>query len=60
MQQAVTIPAKARICNLYSIDDVITLDQQNLDLYTSASEYDEASFLKHFQHMKDTLPGETG
>ena len=32
--------------------------QQNLDLDTSASECDEVSFLKHFQHIKDTLPEE--
>ena len=58
LQQAITIPAKARICDLYSTDDVITQDQQNLDLDTSASECDEASFLKHFQHIRDTLPEE--
>ena len=58
LQQAVTIPAKARVCDLYSTNDVITLAQQNLDLDTSASECDEASFLKHFQHIKDTLPEE--
>ena len=44
--------------DLYSTDDVITLDQQNLDLDTSASECDEASFLKHFLHSRDTLPEE--
>ena len=58
LQQAVTIPGKARICDLYITDDVITLDQQNLDLDTPASECDEASFLKHFQHIRDTLPEE--
>ena len=57
LQQAVTIPTKARICGLYSTDDII-LDQLNVDFDTSASECDEYSFLKLFQHIKDTLPEE--
>ena len=52
LQQAVTIPAKARICDMYSTDDVITLDQQNLDLDTSAAECDEASFQAFPAHQE--------
>ena len=55
-QQAVAIPAKARICDLYSTDDVITLDQPGTGLPETASKDGNFSFLDNFEHLKETLP----
>ena len=58
LQQSVTIPAKARICDLYSTDDVITLDNPDTGAPTLLPGDKETSFLDHFNHIRETLPEE--
>ena len=58
LQQSVTIPAKARICDLYSTDDVITLDNPDTGAQTLLPGDKGTSFLDHFNHIKETLPEE--
>ena len=58
LQQAVTILAKARICDLYSTDDVITLDQQGTGLPENALKDGNSAFLDNFEQLKETLSEE--
>ena len=48
--QPVTIPAKARVCDLYSTEDVTPLEQDTGNMGTK-----EDSFLSNFKGMKDNL-----
>ena len=52
LDQMVTIPAKARICELYSTDDVSKLKQDGSDEEETSTQSD---FLHHFAHIQNTL-----
>ena len=52
LDQMVTIPAKARICELYSTDDVSKLKQDGSDEGETSTQSD---FLHHFAHIQNTL-----
>ena len=52
LDQMVTIPAKARICELYSTDDVSKLKQDGSDEGGTSTQSD---FLHHFAHIQNTL-----
>ena len=52
LDQMVTIPAKARICKLYSMDDVSKLKQDGSDEGETSTPSD---FLHHFAHIQHTL-----
>ena len=59
LSQDVTIPAKARICDLYSTEDVDLIeDNEGGGVSCIASSGSDADFLKNFLHMKDQLPVE--
>ena len=49
--QVVTIPAKAKVCELYSNEDVVGLDQG----VTETEQDDQPKFLANFGHLKDNL-----
>ena len=51
LDQTVTIPAKARLCELYSTDDVSNLEGDSPDECTAT----QPDFLQHFVHIQKTL-----
>ena len=56
LSQPVTIPAKTRICELYSTEDVVGLEKGSGADEVSSSQ--SADFLDNFSHMKETLSDE--
>ena len=57
MDQEVSILAKARICDLYSIEDVSSLNSTVPIGQSSGNEVGSDSFLDHFQDLSETLTG---
>ena len=55
LDQEVSIPAKARICDLYSTEDVSPLPTSAICDQSSPMESSEDSFLDHFQELSKTL-----
>ena len=59
LSQDVTIPAKARICDLYSTEDVDLIeDNEGGGVSCIASSGSDADFLEDFLHIKNQLPVE--
>ena len=56
LSQPVTIPAKTRICELYSTEDVVGLEKGSVANEVSFNQ--SADFLDNFSHMKETLSDE--
>ena len=57
--QDVTIPAKARICDLYSTEDVDLMeDNKGGEASYTVSNESDSNFLKNFLHMNDQFPVE--
>ena len=57
LDQEVSIPAKTRICDLYSIEDVSSLNSTVPIGQSSGNEVGSDSFLDHFQDLSETLSG---
>ena len=57
LDQEFSIPAKARICDLYSIEDVSSLNSTVPIGQSSGNEVGNDSFLDHSQDLSETLTG---
>ena len=55
LSQDVTIPAKARICDLYSLEDIELLDHATAEMPLTGKSPEDMHFLNNFQHLKHQL-----